>query len=186
MVSAVVDEYYKQTGRQLVAVSASIGGTSTAQWKEKYIGDAVGRLDAAKGFLTANGIRIGRIFVVWCQGETDGDNNVSAQTYTENTKELLRRMQEHGAQQCFMVQTGHYNYVDYPNGNNGIDGAAFDQRYGVIRTAQEELCANEETFVMAGSLEPYISSKKDQYQYWHSAYNEVGKTVGKTNAGLYE
>lgn len=186
MVSAVVDEYYKQTGRQLVAVSASIGGTSTAQWKEKYIGDAVGRLDAAKGFLTANGIRIGRIFVVWCQGETDGDNNVSAQTYTENTKELLRRMQEHGAQQCFMVQTGHYNYVDYPNGNNGIDGAAFDQRYGVIRTAQEELCANEETFVMAGSLEPYISSMKDQYHYWQSAYNEVGKTVGKTIAGFYE
>lgn len=89
MVSAVVDEYYKQTGRQLVAVSASIGGTSTSEWKNKYIYDAVQRLDDAKKFLEANNINTGRIFVVWCQGESDGDAKNTADTYMQNTKDIF-------------------------------------------------------------------------------------------------
>ena len=119
MVSATVDEYYRQTGRQLVAVSVSIGGTSTSEWKSRYISDAVQRLDDAKKFLEASNIKIGRIFVVWCQGESDGDNNVSADTYTVNTKALFNMFKQHGAEKCFMVQIGHYR-----------DGGSMDTRYG--------------------------------------------------------
>lgn len=186
MVSALADEYYKRSGRQLVAVSASIGGTSSAQWKELYIKDAVSRLDAAKAFLQKNGINVGSVFVVWCQGETDGDYNVSAEEYMKNTREVFDLFKAHGAEKCFMVQTGHYNYLDYPNGNDGIDGKAFDSRYGVIRSAQEKLCAEQVDFVLSASFEPYIDYMKDRYHYNQEAYNEVGKTCGRAIADFFK
>lgn len=174
MVSAVVDEYYKQTGRQLVTVSASIGGTSTSEWKANYIQDAVKRLDDTKAFLAANKINAGRIFIVWCQGETDGDNNISADTYTANTKELFNNFKQHGAEQCFMIQIGHYR-----------DGGTMDTRYGVIRNAQAALCENDSDFVLAGSLEPYKNDMKDKYHYNQTTYNAVGKTVGENISKFY-
>lgn len=174
MVSAVVDEYYKQTGRQLVAVSASKGGTSTAEWKSNYINDAADRLDAAEKYLASNGINIGRIFVVWCQGESDGDNNVSADTYTANTKELFNVFKQHGAEKCFMVQIGHYR-----------DGGTMDTRYGVIRDAQAALCESDTDFILAGSFEPYKNDMKDKYHYNQTTYNAVGKTVGENISKYY-
>lgn len=174
MVSAAVDEYYKQTGRQLVAVSASIGGISTSEWKNKYISDAVQRLDDAKTFLAANKINVGRIFVVWCQGESDGDNNVSADTYTANTKELFNSFKQHGAEKCFMVQIGHYR-----------DGGTTDTSYGVIRGAQSALCESDADFILAGSFEPYKNDMKDKYHYNQTTYNAVGKTVGENISEFY-
>lgn len=174
MVSAAVQEYYAETGRQTVAVSASIGGTSTAQWKSTYISDAVKRLDDAKAFLTTNNIKIGRIFVVWCQGESDGDDGVSAEVYTANTQALFDEFHRHGAEKCFMVQIGHYR-----------DGGAVDEKYGVIRAAQEQMCSCNGDFVSAGSFEPYQNEMKDKYHYYQSAYNAVGKTVGKSIAAYY-
>lgn len=175
MVSAVVDEYYCRTGRQIVAVSASIGGTSTSEWKAKYIDDAVQRLDDTKKFLEKNKIKIERIFVVWCQGETDGDNNISADTYMENTKDLFNSFKKHGAEKCFMIQVGHYR-----------DGGMIDEQYSVIRDAQKKLCENDSDFVYVGSFEKYKNYMKDQYHYNQSAYNAVGKTVGKNIYEFYD
>lgn len=186
MVSAVVDEYYRQTGRQLVAVSASIGGSSTAEWLGNYIYDAVDRLDAAKRFLTRNGIEIGRTFVVWCQGESDGDQKMTAEAYTANTKDIFDFFKQHGAEKCFMVQTGHYNYIDYPGITKGHTGEEWDECYGVIRGAQTAMCSADEDFVLAGSFEPYIEDMKDRYHYYQSAYNAVGQTVGQNIADFYE
>ena len=186
MVSAVVDEYYRQTGRQLVAVSASIGGSSTAEWLDNYIYDAVDRLDAAKRFLTRNGIEIGRTFVVWCQGESDGDQKMTAEDYTANTKDIFDLFKQHGAEKCFMVQTGHYNYIDYPGITKGHTGEEWDESYGVIRGAQTAMCCADEDFVLAGSFEPYIEDMKDRYHYYQSAYNAVGQTVGQNIADFYE
>lgn len=178
MVSSVVDEYYKRTSRQIVAVSASIGGTTTAGWKSNYINDAVDRLDAAKKFLEDNHIHIGHVFVVWCQGESDGDKAVSASIYTRNTIELFDRFKSHGAEKCFMIQTGHYNYVDYPNGGKGVTAEEQDRRYGVIRDAQAELCGNNGDFILAGSFAGHINNMIDEYHYNQTAYNEVGRAVG--------
>lgn len=175
MVSAVVDSYYKKSGRQIVAVSASIGGTSTAQWKEKYIDDAVQRLEVAKKFLEENGIDTERIFVVWCQGETDGDNNVSADEYIENTKELFDKFRKCGAEKCFMIQIGHYR-----------DGGITDMSYELIRNAQADLCKTDSDFVLVGSFEPYRYDMKDEYHYNQSSYNTVGKTVGEAIADFYK
>ncbi|MDO5398101.1 MAG: sialate O-acetylesterase [bacterium] len=120
------------------------------------------------------GINIGRTFVVWCQGESDGDDKVPADTYTENTKELFNIFKQHGVQKCFMVQIGHYR-----------DGGTTDTRYKVIRDAQAALCENDSDFILAGSFEPYQSDMKDKYHYNQTAYNAVGKTVGKNISEFY-
>lgn len=185
MVSSVVDEYYKNTGRQLVAVSASIGGTNTTQWKNTYISDAVKRLDDTKKFLEVNGIKIGRTFVVWCQGESDGDAKTTSENYKSNTKDIFNTFKEHDAGNCFMVQIGHYNYVKYSGTKDGLTGAEWDEKYGIIRTAQEELCESDNDFTLVGSFEPYITDMKDRYHYNQATYNTVGKTVGENIAKYY-
>jgi len=182
MVSAVVNEYYKRTKRQVAAVSASVGGTSTEKWKSNYINDAVARLDSAKAFLEENNILINHIFAVWCQGESDGDAGVSAQIYTENTLELFDRLKKHGAEKCFLIQIGHFNYIDYPDGSSGITAEERDRRYSEIRNAQAELCGNNEDFILAGSFEGHLKNMADEYHYNQAAYNEVGRAVGRVMA----
>ncbi len=179
MVSAAVNEYYRRTKRKLVAVSASKGGTNTEEWKETLIGDAARRLCDAKKFLADNNIKIGRIFVVWCQGESDGDAQRTADDYISNTDGLFHEFMKCGAEKIFVVQTGHYNYVKYP------ENAERDSFYAVIRAAQKKLCAENGDYILAGSFEPYISEMKDQYYYRQSAYNAVGRAVGENIAKYY-
>ena len=181
MVSALIDEYFRQCGRKIIGVCASVGGTSTAQWKEVYIKDAVSRLNAAKAFLKSKNIPISNIFVVWSQGETDGDNNVCAEEYIKNLKYLFNEFKICGAEKCFLIQTGHYNYIGYPH--NGLE---HDKKYEIIRDAQNTICSNDSDFVMTASFEPYIFQMKDQVHYNQNAYNAVGKTAGKAIAEFYK
>ena len=122
MVSAVADTYHARTGRTIVGVSASIGGSNTVEWKQVYLADALERLERAKAFLLENHFQIENLFVVWCQGESDGDAKRTAEDYMANTKEIFRAFQAHGAEKCFLVQIGHYNYVGCPMGQNGWTG----------------------------------------------------------------
>lgn len=182
MVSALVDEYHKLTGRQIIAVSASVGGTTSFQWKNIYINDAAERLDAAKEFLKKAGVGIDRIFIVWCQGESDGDADTTPEIYIKNTKDIFTIFKKHGAEKCFLIQIGHYNFVDYTRRADGFSGAEWDRKYDTIRKAQADLCSLEEDFIFAGSFEPYIGEMKDQYHYYQTAYNAVGKKAGERMA----
>lgn len=178
MVSAIADTYHARTGRTIVGVSASIGGSNTEQWKQVYLADAIERLDLAKAFLSEHHFFIEKLFVIWCQGESDGDAKRTATDYTTNTKEIFRIFQTHGAEKCFLVQIGHYNYLDYPEGQNGLTGLEWDRHYAVIRNAQAALCETDKDFILAGSFEPCLHDMKDDYHYHQNAYNLVGKQVG--------
>lgn len=184
MVSAFVNEYYRVCGRQVVAVSASKGGTNTVEWLDRLIADAAKRLDKAKEYLTGRGIAIENIYVVWCQGESDGDIKQSEDGYISNIQQLFDVFKSRGAQKCFVVQTGHYNYIKYPDMANGLSGAEWDEHYKTIREAQRKLCEADDDFVLAASLEPYINEMKDRFHYHQSAYNAVGRTAGH-NVGEY-
>lgn len=181
MVAAIFDEYYKTCGRQLIGISASKGGTDTEWWKSSLIYDALKRLDSAMEFLKQQNITIGKIFVVWCQGESDGDKKIVSEIYKANLKTLQNQFSSHGTKEFFIVQIGHYNYIDYPDG-----GMEIDADYEVIRRAQQEICESNDDFIMAGSFEPYIHGMKDMYHYKQNTYNEVGRTVGKFIAKYYE
>lgn len=178
MVSAVANAYHARTGRTIVGVSASIGGSNTEQWKQVYLTDAVERLIQAKAFLSEHHFSVERLFVVWCQGESDGDAERSEKDYMANTKEIFRAFRAHNAEKCFLVQIGHYNYVDYPEGQDGLTGQEWDRHYDVIRSAQAALCETDEDFILAGSFEPCLHDMKDNYHYYQNAYNKVGNEVG--------
>ena len=177
MVTALVNEYYRQTGHVVIGVSASKGGTSTEQWKKSYISDAVSRLESAKCYLSDHQIAVRDIYVVWCQGETDGDHQVTKEIYKKNTQELMEQFKKAGASHVFLLQIGHFNYLLH-----GEKGKAWDKRYEVIRQAQEELCRENGFFTLAASFEPYLTLMRDSYHYFQRAYDEVGTACGKIMA----
>ncbi len=177
MVTALVNEYYRQTGRIIVGVSASKGGTSTDEWKKSYISDAVSRLKSARKYLSDHQTEVENIYVVWSQGETDGDHQVTGEIYKENTLELMEQFKKAGVSHCFLVQTGHFNYILH-----GEKGKEWDKRYEIIRRAQEELCHSSAFFTLAASFEPYVSLMRDSFHYFQKAYDEVGTLCGKAMA----
>lgn len=205
MVSAFVKKYYELTGRAVIAVSASKGGSSSADWLRSYAADAAMRLRRARAYLDAEGIKAAHTYVLWSQGETDGDKGLAAEQYFKCFQAIWEILREAGAEKCFLIQTGHYNYAAYPRGAKGIKGIDLDLRYEVIRLAQQKMCVNgcewgarqgEENFsagvsclqdvYMAASFEPYLALMKDQFHYRQQAYNEVGETAAENMARISE
>lgn len=175
MISAFVAEYYRQTGRFTVAVSASQGGTHSRQWAEALVCDAAGRLDTAKSFLLKNEYRIGQVNMVWCQGETDGDLGVCAADYRKNFLHIWDVMRAHGTQRCLLIAIGNFNYPRYPEGNGIKSGAELARAYRVIHDAQQRLCAEREDLVLAADFSGHLSQMKDPFHYHQQAYHEVGR-----------
>lgn len=184
LVSAFVNAYSQASGRSVVAVSASQGGTSTAQWLEYLAEDAARRLEDALAFLNSRGAAPAHVLVAWCQGETDGDHAVTKETYIRNFERIWEMLRKAGAQQCGLIQIGHYNYKGYPCAPDGQDGLTVDAQYDVIRKAQAELCERRPDVWMIGSFEPCLSMMKDQFHYHQPAYEQVGRQAGKAFAGL--
>lgn len=92
LVSAFVQKYYQETGRQVIAVSASEGGTTSAQWKDNLVKDGADRLQITRKFLKTQGITPEHIYMIWCQGESDGDNNIDGEQYKRNMEEIWNIM----------------------------------------------------------------------------------------------
>lgn len=178
MVSAFINAYAAATGRSVVAVSASEGGTSTARWLEALAADAAERLRSARAFLQGQGAVPAHVLVVWCQGETDGDHGVTGGEYRQNFARIWDMLKQAGAEQCGLVQIGHFNYAAYPTSREGEDSLAVDARYEVIRLAQEQLCRDLPDVAMVGSFAPCISLMKDHFHYHQQAYEEVGAQAG--------
>lgn len=174
MVSAFAGRYFEKTERPLVAVSASVGGTTSGRWAMSLVQDAAQRLKLARGFLDAQGIRMAHIFMVWCQGESDGDNGVSGQAYRDNFFHIYTKMQAQGVEKCACIQIGHFNYLKYPDGIRGLEGKGLDLQYGVIRDEQEAICRESRDILLAASFSDYLTAMKDPFHYCQGAYNEVG------------
>ena len=184
LVSAFAAEYYARTGRPVVGVSASEGGTSTGQWLERLAHDALDRFTQARSWLTETQGVPAHCYLLWCQGETDGDLGVTPSQYEENFLTLWTRFRAAGAEKCGVIQIGHFNYPVYPQGRDGLTGAQLEERYARIRQAQEELCARQPDLVLVGSFAGCLDEMKDQFHYRQSAYNSVGRQAAAVLAGL--
>lgn len=180
LVPSFINTYFQLSGRPVIAVSASEGGTTCAQWVSRLAADAAARLKAAKEFLAARGSFAGHIYMVWSQGESDGDAGTAAEVYREKFLAIYNKMKEQGVEKCFLIQTGHFNYPAYPEGINGLDGRELDRRYGEIRKAQERLCGERKEIVMAATFADYISCMRDPFHYYQRAYNETGACAAES------
>lgn len=179
MVPAFVRRYYEKTGRQVLAVSASQGGTSSELWRDVLVQDAAERLKAALEYCRKQMIPVEHVWILWCQGETDGDHAVSAEEYKKNFQMIWSEMKSAGAETCFLFQIGHFNYVKHPEGLYGLSGQELDAQYQVIRTAQEQICRDCKDVVWAASFEQYLHGMKDHFHYRQQVYHEVGERAAE-------
>lgn len=174
MVTAFVNAYYTGTGTPVVGVSASKGGSEIARWQgqDDLLSDALQRLDRAGRYLERENIPVRHRYLLWCQGETDGDHGTELAVYKERFRKLLTRMRAHGIEKCFLVAIGEYN------GDKGYD-------YTAIHQAQLELARELPDVVLVNDDFRTMRARglmKDSFHYYQQAYNEVGTAAGRAAA----
>lgn len=176
MVSAFVNSYYETTRKKIIAVSASKGGTKISEWQPggNLLTDAIQRLNDAKNYLNGQKYKVEKIYMAWCQGESNGDVNTNKENYKSLFKIMFSKMKENGVTACFLVRIGKYN------GSGSVD-------YTNIIEAQTELCKENADIIMASTALASFKEKglmKDNVHYYQQGYNLVGTYAGR-NSGLY-
>ncbi len=174
MVSSFVNAYYEKTKTSVVGVSASKGGSSILEWQPgtAYLSDARSRLEDAKEFLGSHGYEIRHIFMLWCQGETDGDHRMTAGDYQMYFSRMWDVMKEGGVERCFLVRIGNYN------GDQDIS-------YEEIMEAQNQLPGIFQDVILVSECLAGMKERglmKDFFHYYQKAYNEAGKEAGENTA----
>lgn len=178
LVTAFVNSYYTETGMPVLGVSASRGGSGMELWqgKQDLLSDALRRWDRAQQYAADHDLSIRHRFLLWCQGETDGDHGTAPELYAMRFRRMLARMQAHGIETCFLIAIGQYN---------GIKG--YD--YTAIHQAQLELARNCPGVVLASDDFWSMRARglmKDSYHYYQQAYNEVGTAAGHAAAAYIQ
>ncbi|GMK41350.1 hypothetical protein PCCS19_44060 [Paenibacillus sp. CCS19] len=173
MISSFAIAYYSIAGRPIVGVSCSKGGTSINLWQPgvAFLNDAIARFQEAMSWLTANGYTIKNKFMVWCQGETDGDNGMTRADYTARLKAMINGMAEAGIERCYVVRIGNHR-----------DDARL---YQPIMQAQTELCDTYETAILVSSKFAEMAAAglmKDPFHYTQAGYNRTGADAGMNTA----
>lgn len=176
MATAFVNACYTRTGIPVIGISASKGGSAIDEWQgtEDYLSDALVRLERAKRYLDEQGLTIRHRFVLFCQGETDGDLGTPPEVYKEKFKQLLTKLLEAGIETCFLVTIGEYN------GEKGYD-------YTGIRQAQLELAEELSDVELVCDIFHTMRARglmKDEFHYFQQAYNEAGTIAGDTAGEL--
>ncbi len=187
MVSSVMSAYYDKTGVPMVGVQASRGGQDTTYFINN-MGEMQSRFNEAADYLENAGYTIRKKLLVWCQGEADADKGRSDETYKSNTLSIFEDLRDGcGIEDMFIVRTGHYN-IYYGGETPSEDDLAKDAEYLRISNAQQALADENDNIYIAASLysDEYLSEMRDQYHYYQSVYNSVGKTAGEAIAEVYE
>ncbi len=175
MVSAFVNAYYSETHVPVVGVSASKGGSVMAEWQPgtPYLNDALNRLAAAKDWLNHHDYKIRHIFVLWCQGESDGDAGTEKEAYLQGFDRMLTAMLCAGVERLFLVRIGHCN----------LEGSFF--RYVPMMEWQEEIARMNRPVTMVSRKFSSMRERglmKDAFHYYQAAYNEAGREAGENAA----
>ena len=177
LVSSFANSYYSITGVPVVGVSCSEGATKIDGWipgTDRY-NDIVNRCSLAKDWIDSSGkYSISHIYFVWCQGESDGDEDTTAQVYYNSLEKLTSTLVNEGVvDKCMIIRIG----------NSGTNATKYDE----IISAQTSLCQDSDNCILISTRFAEMSSTglmKDEYHYTQEGYNLVGKEAGY-NAGLY-
>lgn len=180
LVSSFVNAYYEKTKVPILGISASKGGSSILEWLPgtAYFADLSGRLDACLKYVAEQGICIRHQYILWCQGETDGDHEMSGEEYIEHFETFWTGVKGLGVEQCFLIQIGHFNpYCVKP------DAPLHD--YSEIMAAQKSIAEKiPDVHMVSTSFQTMLRRglMKDAFHYYQAAYNEVGREAGENTA----
>lgn len=175
MVSAFINAYFEETHTSVIGVSASKGGSAIQEWQpvSPFLEDALLRLRTAEKYLADNRIPIRHRFVLWCQGETDGDLGTSPSVYEEDFLRMLEALLSEGIEHLFLIRIGYYNAAATP----GLPAPD----YAPIQRAQDHLADTCPQVTMVSRLFSDMLGKglmKDAFHYYQHAYNLVGEDAG--------
>ena len=146
-----------------------------AEWQPgtPYLTDALNRLADARNWLSHHEYRVRHTFVLWCQGESDGDAGTKKEDYLRRFDAMLHTMLRSGVEHFFLIRIGHCN----------AEGAF--SRYVPIMEWQEEIAASHDAVTMVSRRFSAMRERglmKDAFHYYQAAYNEVGTEAGKNTA----
>ena len=175
LVTAFVNAYYEETGRPVVAVSASRGSSSLNGWLNKGLKeDAAERLSGARERLKKEKVHIGHVYMVWFQGEADANLKLTGEEYKEGLMSLYAYMEEQGVEQCFLIQIG--------------QDETEPEYHQIIREAQLEICEEAEGMTLVSTLPGELNGAemKDEgrIHFTQEALNLIGTDAG-TRAGAW-
>ncbi len=173
MVPAFCESYYKATNTPVVAISCSDGNNPSAQWTagKGKLEDAITRLQTAQEwFAESDEYAIRHTYLVWLQGEADGDASIKTSDYQKNVGIVSTTMQRFGVEQTFVIMIG--NSTEY------------EAEYRVIQEAQRDMCGKDGMTLISDMLPTLDVFLKNGYLYSQSVYDIVGANAG-TNAARY-
>lgn len=173
-VVAFVNSYYLESGVSVVGVSASKGGTTISEWQPNGIllPDAIQRLTDAVQFLTANNYTIRHKYMVWLQGESDGDISTTKENYISMFNTMFAAMKNAGIEKCLLIRIGNHRDTE---------------QYATIIDAETTICKDDEDVIMVSTaLSDFrrLGYMKDYYHYYQDGYNRIGRIAGH-NAGVF-
>lgn len=176
MVTAFVNAYYEKANSSVLAVSASKGGSVIESWQgnRDYLSDALERLKVTESFCAEKKINIRHKYVLWCQGESNGDAGTSSEEYKSKFQNLQSQLKEAGIEHIFLIAIGKYN------GEGETD-------YSVIHDTQLEIASENKGVTLVSDSFQTMRERglmKDAFHYYQQAYNEVGAEAGE-KVGAY-
>lgn len=176
LVTAFTNAYYTHNGNiPVVGISASKGGSVIAQWQPggAFLRDTLHRLTSCVNFLEQNAYHIRHKYVLWCQGESDGDNGTPKEVYLHGLEMLWSELKANGVERMFLIGIGNCN----------IEGA-YD-RYKPMQAWQKEFVATHEDVVLVSTVYEGMLKRglmKDAFHYFQQGYNECGTDAGVRTA----
>ena len=182
MVSAFCEAYYAATNTPIVAVSCSVGGRKISFFDTngKPYEDACNRVRSAQDFLiqlyeeTGNDeFKIKNTYVVWLQGESDGDSATTAENYTATLDRIVKGFKEDiGCEQTFIIPIGTFN----------SSSTIVKENYTTIRNAQIAYCeSSEDATVISNTVLLQLHADgymKDAFHFKQEGYEILGADAG--------
>ena len=171
LVSAFINEYYKETGRKVIAVSMSMGATDMNTWMSAGVTlDIKQRFDASVSYLRNNGYNIGHMYVLWLHGESDAIIGTAPEVYRTDLDNIMRPFFIGGVRKVFLIVPG--RTIDYKD------------IFLKIINVQKQICAESDYYALATTVLTKVSTEymKDQYHYNQHVLNLVGIEAAKAVA----
>ncbi len=181
MVSAFCEGYYEKTNVPVVAISASVGGTSVLKWMPgtSYFEESARRLNACLQFIEeCDNFETRNVFMVWCQGESDKSNWLKGNyDYFGNVKAVVNGLKDvgngRGISKCFVVTPSEY-------ANDKLDATKQDLTNNLITNTLAD-----DDFVLASvKFRNVPLSMRDDPHFHQGIYNVTGYDAGQ-NAAHY-
>ncbi|MBQ8683685.1 MAG: hypothetical protein IJ518_04120 [Clostridia bacterium] len=185
------DAYIKASGRQAVAIHVAQGATKIAEWlkgTDRYT-LAVDKIKAGIKLAKQHG-KIGHIYCVWLQGESDAIDRTSKETYMQRLTQFKNDLKKDvGLEKFGIIEVGYFAYtVDWLTDRTKEDAKQCDE---TIMQAQEELPKVDSDFVMLTQICKTKLSLDNAYEnpladghYTNKGVAIIGEEAGKALAKL--